>query len=132
MNYAEKSSEELVHLLYTEDKISRNAATKELGKRGKEGFALAVPLLADASWIIRYRACEILGLTRQMEALPIFLKILVDPCDHVRYMAVKGLGILGDFHALPALNHMLDDENPFVRRIARKVVTDLSQIQQNR
>ncbi|HJJ97058.1 MAG TPA: HEAT repeat domain-containing protein [Methanocorpusculum sp.] len=126
MSDAEKSSADLVRLLYAEDKAVRNAAAKELGSRGAEGFAAAVPLLADASWVIRYRACEIIGMTRQPEAFPVLLKMLGDPRDHVRYMAVKGLGILGDARALPDVIRMQEDENPFVRRIAGKVAEDLS------
>ena len=70
MSDVEKSSADLVRLLYAEDKAVRNAAAKELGSRGAEGFAVAVPLLADASWVVRYRACEIIGMTRQTEAFP--------------------------------------------------------------
>ena len=126
MSDIEKSSADLVRLLYAEDKAVRNAAAKELGSRGAEGFAAAVPLLADASWVVRYRACEIIGMTRQTEAFPVLLRVLSDPRDHVRYMAVKGLGILGDIRALPAVVRMQEDENPFVRRIAGKVAEELS------
>lgn len=126
MSDAEKSSADLVRLLYAEDKAVRNAAAKELGSRGMEGVAAAVPLLADASWVVRYRACEIIGMTRQPEAFPVLLRMLSDPRDHVRYMAVKGLGILGDSRALPDVIRMQEDENPFVRRIAGKVAADLS------
>ncbi|MCZ0863186.1 HEAT repeat domain-containing protein [Methanocorpusculum vombati] len=126
MSDAEKSSADLVRLLYAEDKAVRNAAAKELGSRGMEGFAAAVPLLADVSWVVRYRACEIIGMTRQPEAFPVLLRMLSDPRDHVRYMAVKGLGILGDSRALPDVIRMQEDENPFVRRIAGKIAADLS------
>ncbi|HJJ98878.1 MAG TPA: HEAT repeat domain-containing protein [Methanocorpusculum sp.] len=120
------SSESLVRLLYAEDKTVRNAAAMELGSRGVDGFEAAVPLLADASWVVRYRACEVIGMTRLPEAFPVLLRLLSDPRDHVRYMAVKGLGILGDVRALPDVVRMQEDENPFVRRIAGKVAADLS------
>ena len=131
MSDAEKrSSADLVHLLYDVDKVVRKAAAKELGTRGAEGFATALPLLADASWVVRYRACEIIGMTRQPEAFPVLLETLSDSCDHLRYMAVKGLGILGDVRALPHVVRMHEDENPFVQRIAVKVAAELSKISQ--
>ncbi|MDE2443104.1 MAG: HEAT repeat domain-containing protein [Methanocorpusculum sp.] len=128
MSDAEKNSADLVRLLYDTDKSVRNAAAIELGSRGAEGFAAALPLLSDASWIVRYRACEIIGMTKQPEAFPVLLKTLADPRDHVRYMAVKGLGTLGDSRALPEIVRMLEDENPFVQRIAGKVAAELSKI----
>lgn len=131
MSDAEKSSADLARRLYDADKVVRNAAAKELGSRGAEGFAAALPLLADASWVVRYRACEIIGMTRQPEAFPVLLETLSDPRDHVRYMAVKGLGILGDVRALPDVVRMQEDENPFVRRIAGNVAAELSKITRN-
>jgi HEAT repeat protein len=127
MNDGEKSSEDLVCLLYNVDKSVRNAATTELGNRGFDGFKVAFPLLSDESWVIRYRACEIIGMTKQLETFPMLLEMLTDPSDHVRYMAVKGLGIFGDPRALPDIIHMLEDENQFVRHIAWKVVMILSE-----
>lgn len=126
MSNAQKSSAELVHLLYDADKTVRNAAATKLGHRGHEGFAAAVPLLSDASWVVRYRACEIIGMTQLPEAFPVLLKTLADPRDHVRYMAVKGLGILGDVRALPEIVRMQEDKNPFVQRMAGKVAAELS------
>jgi len=126
MSDAEKSSSDLVCLLYEADKSVRNAATVELGNRGAEGFAAALPLLSDTSWVVRYRACEIIGMTKQPEAFSVLRETLADPRDHVRYMAVKGLGIFGDARALPDVVRMQEDENPFVRRIAEKVAAELS------
>ncbi|MDR0438650.1 MAG: HEAT repeat domain-containing protein [Methanocalculaceae archaeon] len=123
----EVSSSDLVCLLYDVDKSVRNTATIELGTRGSDGFLAALPLLSDESWIIRYRACEIIGMTKQLETFPMLLEMLADPSDHVRYMAVKGLGIFGDPRALPEIIHMLKDENQFVRHIAWKVATKLSE-----
>jgi HEAT repeat protein len=127
MGDVEKSSADLVRLLYDADKSVRNAATMDLGNRGYEGFTVALSLLADESWVVRYRACEIIGMTKQLEAFPILLETLADSSSHVRYMAVKGLGIFEDSRALPEIVRMLEDENPFVRRIARKVATKLSE-----
>jgi HEAT repeat protein len=127
MNDVEMNSADLVRLLYDTDKSVRNAATAELGNRGYEGFAAALSLLSDESWVVRYRACEIIGMTKHSEAFPILLDALADSSDHVRYMAVKGLGTFEDPRALPEIIRMLEDENPFVRRIARKVATKLSE-----
>ena len=124
---AEMSTADLVRLLYNADKSVRNSAAIELGSRGAEGFAAALTLLSDESWVVRYRACEIIGMTKQPEGFSVLLKTLSDPRDHVRYMAVKGLGIFGDPRALPEVTRMQDDENPFVQRIAGKVAAELSE-----
>lgn len=130
MSEEEKSTAELVCLIYDTDKTVRNAAAMELGRRGHEGFAAALPLMADESWVIRYRACEIIGMTKLPEAYSVLVDTLADPRDHVRYMAVKGLGILGDIRALTPVLQMLKDENPFVQRMAQKVVGELSNTSQ--
>ena len=50
---AEMSTADLVRLLYNADKSVRNSAAIELGNRGAEGFAAALPLLSDESWVNR-------------------------------------------------------------------------------
>ncbi|MDV0444295.1 HEAT repeat domain-containing protein [Methanorbis rubei] len=126
MSDSAKTILELAAMLHNPDKSVRNAAAIELGSRGHDGFLAALPLLEDESWVVRYRACEIIGMTKVPEAYPVLLQILQDPRDHVRYMAVKGLGLLGDVRALPEVVRMQQDENPFVRRIAGKVAGELS------
>lgn len=119
---------ELTALLADPEKSVRNAAAKELGSRGREGFTAVLPLLDDASWVVRYRACEVVGMTGCAEAYPVLARMLADSRDHVRYMAVKGLGNLGNRTALPAVLEMQKDENPFVRRVAAVAAAQLSQV----
>ncbi|MDR3102205.1 MAG: HEAT repeat domain-containing protein [Methanocalculaceae archaeon] len=123
---SQRSPTELTVLLYDPEKCVRSAAAQELGRLGRSGFAAVRPLLADASWVVRYRACEAVGMIKLPEAYQVLLETLADPHGHVRYMAVKGLGLLGDARALPDVQQLLEDENPFVRRIAKKVARDLS------
>ena len=106
-----------IALLYNPDKNIRHQAARTLAGYGTDILPLILPLLNNESWLIRYRACEILGLLKDPACSPHLLSKLHDPRDHVRYMAVKGLGLLGDPAAVPAVIPMLSDENPFVRRI---------------
>ncbi len=126
MSDSSKTCGDLVALLYNPDKSVRNAAAVELGRRGHDGFSAALPLLGDEAWVVRYRACEIIGMTKLPEAYPVLIAALDDSRDHVRYMAVKGLGLLGDVRALPVVVKMQEDENPFVRRIAGTVAGELA------
>jgi HEAT repeat protein len=100
------------------DKAVRNTAAQNLAASGDEAVPLILPLLDDESWVLRYRACEILGLMKNPANNSCLQRKLTDEKDHVRYMAVKGLGLSEDPAAVPAIIPMLSDENNFVRRIS--------------
>lgn len=108
--------------LYDSDKKVRNDAARTLAGHGPDVLPLVLPLLDNESWVIRYRACEVLGLLKDPACSPHLLGRLHDSRDHVRYMAVKGLGLLGDRAAVPVIIPMLNDENPFVRRITAQTL----------
>lgn len=126
MTDSARTIRDLTALLYDPDKSVRNAAALELGSRGREGFHAVIPLLDDVSWVVRHRACEVVGMTKCAEAYPVLVRMLEDARDHVRYMAVKGLGNLGNRDALPAVLAMQKDANPFVQRIATTAAAQLS------
>lgn len=111
------SPQECIIRLSDPDKSIRNEASHALAGYGIESLPLVVPLLENESWVIRYRACEVLGLLQNSACSPYLFEKLHDSRDHVRYMAVKGLGLLGDKTAVPVIIPMLEDENPFVRRM---------------
>lgn len=112
--------------LYHEDKAVRNLAAIKIAGFGEEALPLVTPLLDDASWVIRYRACEILGRISSDESYASLCTMLDDKKDHVRYMAVKGLGLSGRSEAVSLITPMLKDENNFVRRISVIMLGELS------
>lgn len=104
--------------LHSPDKSVRNAATQTLAALGDAAVPLIVPLLDEDSWVLRYRACEVLGLIKNPENNFHLIRKLTDEKDHVRYMAVKGLGLSGDVSVVREIIPMLKDENNFVRRVS--------------
>ena len=86
---------ESLKLLRSIDKNDRAKAAAYLGSLGADGVEAAVPFLTDPDWHLRYRACEIIGFTREKSGILYLLPLLKDEKDHVRYMAVKSLGLCG-------------------------------------
>ncbi len=109
---------ELIKALRNEDKEMRKDAAEILASIGEEAIAPLAALLGDEWWVVRYRACEALGLMENPRAYPHLLAAVSDERDHVRYMAAKGLGRLGIPEAAPSLAPLLEDENPYVRKMA--------------
>ncbi|WP_460373532.1 HEAT repeat domain-containing protein [Methanocalculus sp. MC3] len=109
---------ELIEALRNEDKNIRKDAAEILGSLGEEAIAPLSALLGDEWWVVRYRACEALGLMEKPDAYPYLRAAVSDERDHVRYMAAKGLGRLGIPEAASDLEPLLEDENPYVRKMA--------------
>ncbi|HIJ05727.1 MAG: PBS lyase HEAT domain protein repeat-containing protein [Methanomicrobiales archaeon 53_19] len=109
---------ELIKALGNEEKNIRKDAAEILGSIGEEAIAPLAALLGDEWWVVRYRACEALGLMKLPDAYPHLRAAVSDERDHVRYMAAKGLGRLGIPEAALDLAPLLEDENPYVRKMA--------------
>ena len=124
MNFKDIDIPELIHLLCNPSKQIRNDATNELISRGIYGFNAVKDLTFDKSWIIRYRACEIIGTINTPDAYSILKRMLKDPKDHVRYMAIKGIASLNNTDCYSHVLRMKYDINPFVRRIAEKITKE--------
>ena len=107
----------LASLLRDSDKGVREQAMAALARSGQPGFAIISGLVTDPEWKVRYRACEALGLMRDINAVPLLIRALDDVKDHVRYMAAKSLGLIGDRRAEQPLIGRINDENKFVRKI---------------
>jgi HEAT repeat protein len=106
----------LIGALSDGEKAVRAHVAAALGKLGSAAVEpLRVPL-ADANWIVRYRAAEALGLIGDAEAVRPLVRALRDDVDHVRYMSAKALAHIRDPQALEPLIATLGDENEFVRR----------------
>ena len=111
-------------LLHSEVKEERAKGAHYLGTLGAEGVKASIPLLSDSDWHLRYRACEIIGFTKETSGVEYLLLMLQDKKDHVRYMAVKSLSFCGGKEQAPLIEPMLNDENPFVVRITKKVLDE--------
>lgn len=116
---------ELIKALRSEDKNIRKNAAEILGSIGEEAIAPLADLLGDERWVVRYRACEALGLMEKPDAYPHLRAAVSDERDHVRYMAAKGLGRLRIPEAAPDLAPLLEDENPYVRKMAAESIARL-------
>jgi len=116
---------ELIKALRNEDKNIRKDAAEILGAIGEEAIAPLAALLGDEWWVVRYRACEALGLMKETDAYPHLRAAVSDERDHVRYMAAKGLGRLAIPKAAEDLEPLLEDENPYVRKMAAESITRL-------
>ena len=108
--------------LTSPDKSVRAQASADLAAAGKSGAEQVIPLLADTNWVVRYRACEVMGNAGCREYAYLLLPLLTDEKDHVRYMAVKSLGKLDCRSEIEKIRERLSDENPFVVRIAKEVL----------
>ena len=117
---------ETLELLRSSEKNDRAKAASYLGSLGANGVEAASLFLADSDWHLRYRACEIIGLTHEKSGIPYLLPLLKDEKDHVRYMAVKSLGFCGGKEIVPYITPLLDDENSFVVRITKEVLQRIS------
>ncbi|MCP1663134.1 MAG: HEAT repeat domain-containing protein [Methanocalculus sp. MSAO_Arc1] len=115
----------LIGALRDESKEVRNASTRVLASFGETALPGLAALLSDQWWVVRYRACEALGLMKRPEALPHLSAALSDEKDHVRYMAAKGLLLLGISSAVLDLRPLLEDENPYVRSMAGQAIETL-------
>ncbi len=109
---------ELIKALRSEEKTIRKDAAELLASIGDEAIAPLAALLGDDWWVVRYRACEALGLMEKPDAYPHLRAAVSDERDHVRYMAAKGLGRLGIPEAALYLEPLLEDENSYVRKMA--------------
>ncbi|WP_255332370.1 HEAT repeat domain-containing protein [Methanocalculus taiwanensis] len=112
----------LIGALRDDNKEVRKAATEILGSAGESAIAPLAALLRDEWWVVRYRACEALGMIKNPLAYPHIRSAISDEKDHVRYMAAKGIGTLGIPAAALDLEPLLEDENPYVRRMAANAV----------
>lgn len=116
---------ELIKAMRNEEKSIRKDAAEILGTRGEEAIAPLAALLGDEWWVVRYRACEALGLMMLPDTYPHLCAAVSDERDHVRYMAAKGLGRLGMPEGAYELAPLLEDENPYVRRMAAESIARL-------
>jgi len=106
------------------NKQERAEATRQLACAGPEGIAFVRPYLASPNWILRYRACEVIGSSACAEYASEILPLLSDEKDHVRYMAVKSLGMLGvseTYH--DAIESLLHDENQVVAAMSEAILS---------
>lgn len=112
----------LIGALRDESKDIRKAATEILSNAGESAIAPLAALLRDEWWVVRYRACEALGMMKNPLAYPHIRSAIADEKDHVRYMAAKGIGTLGISASAPDLAPLLEDDNPYVRRMAENAI----------
>lgn len=116
------SQESPLSLLTSPDKSVRAQASADLAAAGKSGAEQVLLLLSDKNWILRYRACEVIGNAGCREYAGYLIPLLTDEKDHVRYMAVKSLGKLNCRLEIKKIQERLSDENPFVVRITKEVL----------
>ena len=111
------------------DKNVRAHNMNRIADYGKPAIPSLVLLLKDPDWVVRYRACEALGLIQDPETLESLIEMTRDERDHVRYMATKSLVKMNDPRILPNLIGLLSDEHSYTRKIA---ASGLSNFQDNR
>ena len=116
------SQENPLSLLTSPDKAVRAQASADLAAAGKSGAEQVLSLLTHENWVLRYRACEVIGNAGCAEYACYLLPRLTDEKDHVRYMAVKSLGKLNCRYEIKKIRERLSDENPFVVRITKEVL----------
>lgn len=115
----------LIGALRDENKEVRRVSTEILSTAGESAIAPLAALLRDEWWVVRYRACEALGMMKNPLAYPSIRSAISDEKDHVRYMAAKGIGTLGISAAASDLAMLLEDENPYVRRMAANAIAGI-------
>ncbi|HJJ38583.1 MAG TPA: HEAT repeat domain-containing protein [Methanocorpusculum sp.] len=116
------SQESPLSLLTSPDKSVRAQASADLSAAGIAGAESVLPLLSDENWVLRYRACEVIGNAGCIAYASYLIPRLTDEKDHVRYMAVKSLGKLNCRAEIKKIQERLSDENPFVVRITKEVL----------
>ena len=116
------SQESPLSQLTSPDKSIRAQASADLAARGKSGAEQVLLLLIHENWVLRYRACEVIGNAGCSEYAGYLIPLLTDEKDHVRYMAVKSLGKLNCRSDIEKIRERLSDENPFVVRITKEVL----------
>ncbi|MDO5845715.1 MAG: HEAT repeat domain-containing protein [Methanocorpusculum sp.] len=118
------STSEYLALLYSDDKSVRAEAAKNLAGLGSEGVTAVCPLLSSENWVLRYRACEILGLSGCRDAALLLVPYLSDANDHVRYMAAKSIGRIGNPSFAERIRPLAADANPYVSRMANSILNN--------
>jgi len=116
---------EAVKRLRHPDKREREKAVEVCVAAGRPAIPVVRPLLSDPSWVVRYRAAEIIGRIGGEEAPGLLIPLLKDEKDHVRYMAVRGLCRCADASVIPEILPRCSDGNEFVRAMAQQAIEKL-------
>lgn len=98
-----------------------------LEKIGKPALPALMKATQHPSQDVRYHVAEVLGLIKDLRAVPALAKTLTDEAEgrRVRYNAAEALELIGTPQAVPALIEVLKGQDKYISEVAAKALREI-------